>query len=374
MRIAMMATSPSGTAPRPPAPSRSRAVLLAVIVVAALVGAHTLLWRFMAGQIERGFLAWVQQRRSQGWRIDHAPPAWGGWPFSPMLDIADLVVAGGAQTMPGGFTVMVSRVTLSAALPWIDRLHLDFQGTHRLRLGDQEWRLQAARMTMQLPLASDTLPREAEMTAAGLKVGTGEAEVLINRLRLNLAISSTATEAEPAFELAAESEGIVLPASFDAAASARLGREIAALSFDVALTGPVPPAGLVVGKAEAWRDGGGTVELRNLSLRWGPVSATTAATFALDEELQPMGAGSLRLSGATQALGALSDAGLIGRRAAATARAMLPLLTRQPDPDSPPAIEVPLTIEARTLAIARIPVLRLPSLQWSATPTRSPLD
>ncbi|WP_270936533.1 DUF2125 domain-containing protein, partial [Falsiroseomonas oryzae] len=78
----------------------------------------------------------------------------------------------------------------------------------------------------------------------------------------------------------------------------------------------------------------------------------------------PMGAGTLRLTGAAEALDALAEAGLVGRRAAVTARAVLPMLSRPSAENGMPEIEVPLTLEDRILALARIPVVRFEPLAW----------
>jgi hypothetical protein len=130
----------------------------------------------------------------------------------------------------------------------------------------------------------------------------------------------------------------------------------------------VPPGRFPVVRAESWRDGGGTLELQSFNLSWGPIGAVAAATIALDESLQPMGAGTLRLTGATQALDALAEAGLIGRRAAGTARMLLPMMSR-PNAEGAQEVELPVTVEDRTLAVARIPVLRFVPLSWP-TPDR----
>jgi hypothetical protein len=77
-----------------------------------------------------------------------------------------------------------------------------------------------------------------------------------------------------------------------------------------------------------------------------------------------MGAGTLRLTGAAPALDALAEAGVVNRRAASTARTVLPLLSRPSAENGQPEIEVPLTLEDRTLALARIPVARFEPLAW----------
>jgi len=348
--------------------SRTRIVLVTMITLVIIGGVQAMLWRFMAHQVEKGFLAWVQQRRAQGWIVSHATPSWGGWPFAVKLSVRALSLEGGALTVPGGVAVDFEQLTFSTALPWVDTLQIDFHGTHRARIAGQQWRVTAERMAMHLPLATDVLPREARLTALGLRVGTADGEVTVARLAVGLAASSTATEAEAAMQLAVDAEGVVLAPGMASASDARFGRDIAALSLDLALTGPIPPAGLPSSRAEAWRDSGGTLELRSFALRWGPVAASAAATLALDEDLQPMGAGTLRVAGASEALGALAEAGLIGRRAANTARSMLPLLARQAGAGGAPDVELPLTIEARTLAVARIPVLRVQPLDWAALP------
>ena len=349
-------------------PIRYRVAMAALIGLVALVGSHALVWRFMAQQVEAGFVTWVDVRRAQGWRIDHDPPSRGGWPFAVRVNVTQVSIEGGGLTVPGGLLVAAERMVLSTTLPWIDTLLVDLPGIQRVRLGGHEWRISSEKLNIVVPLATDTLPREAQLAGNRLRVTTSEGDVAVSGLRARLATSSTATEAEAAVQVAMEVEGMVLPVAAISRSGVAFGREISTLSFDAALTGPVPPSGALSGRAEAWRDGGGTLELRSASLQWGPVSGVAAATLALDENLQPMGAGTLRLVGAAEALDALAEAGMIGRRAAATARAMLPLLSRPVAGGAAAEVDVPLTIEARTLAVARIPVVRMLPLQWSVLP------
>jgi hypothetical protein len=62
-------------------------------------------------------------------------------------------------------------------------------------------------------------------------------------------------------------------------------------------------------------------------------------------------------------LDALAEARLIAPRAATAAKAVLALLQR-PQPDGKPAVQLPLTLQDRTLALGRIPLARLPELIW----------
>ncbi|WP_092962389.1 DUF2125 domain-containing protein [Falsiroseomonas stagni] len=346
---------------RPLAPRIALGVLVAL---AALGAGHALLWRAMAAEIEQGFATWVQVRRAQGWRVDHAAPVRAGYPLSAALILPNLRIEGGEATLPGGFVLQAERAVLRVALPRLDRLRVEMPGAQRLRIGDDEYRFAADTLVALVPLEGGTPPRGGEVLAERLRLSTPAGPMAVGSARATLDTSSTATEGEAALEVTATAEEIDLPAAPGGRAAA-FGRRIAAFGAEMALSGPVPPGRFPVVRAESWRDAGGTLEVKSLSLRWGPVGATAAATLALDEGLQPMGAGSIRLTGAAEALDALAEAGLVGRRAAATARAILPLMSR-PNPAGQPEVEVPLTIEDRTLAVARIPVLRFTPLAWPA--------
>ncbi|MGG5810728.1 DUF2125 domain-containing protein [Falsiroseomonas sp. CW058] len=346
---------------RPLGPRLALGALLAVVVLAA---AHAALWRYMASQLEQGLATWTQVRRAQGWRVEHAPPLRGGWPFSATLSLATLRIQGGGATLPGGLVYTSEGVVLRVTLPRLDRLRVELHGPQRLRLGEAEFPFVADSLVAILPLEQDTPPREAEVLAERLRVGTPGGALEVRTGRLTVEGSSSATEAEPALALGVALEGVDLPAAPAGQAGLAFGRRVASLGADLALTGPVPPGRQPVTRAEAWRDGGGTLELRSFALRWGPVGAQAAATLALDDALQPMGAGTLRLAGAAEALDALAEAGLVGRRAAGTARAVLPLLSRPAADGTGPEVEVPFTLEDRTLAVARIPVTRLAPWTW----------
>lgn len=350
---------------RKPPPRRARRLLLlAALALAGLAAGHALLWRAMASQLETGWQDWAQLRRAQGWQVEHAPPVRGGWPLAATLTLDRLRLEGAAATLPGGMALAAQRAVLRVELPWLDRLQVELPGQQRLRLGATEYPFTADSLVLAMPLEPGTLPNQAEVAAERLRIGTPAGGIALDSARLAVRGSASATEAEPALALTLQAEGVELPPVAPGDPLARFGRRIATLSADLALSGPLPPGRVPARRAEAWRDGGGTLELRALSLRWGPLGGAAAATLAFDESLQPMGAGTLRLSGAAEALDALAEAGVIGRRAALTARSMLPLISRASPETGLPEVEVPLTLEDRTLSLARIPVMRLQPLEW----------
>lgn len=340
-----------------------RGLLGAAILLALLAAAHGLFWYWLGNQLQDGFEAWAAARRAEGWRVEHGTPQRGGWPLAATLTLPQFRLEGGAAWQADSLVLRLSP-------PRLDRLGLEAQGRQRLRLGLAEFPLAADRLTASLPVETSALPSEAEAEAANLRILTPAGEAGIGDARLELHSRLAAARGEPALALRLAASQVALPPALAEASPiiARFGRSLDRLAAELALTGPVPSGGIPAGMARAWRDGGGRLELRSLDLRWGRIAATAMATLTLDEGLQPMGAGTLRLAGGGEVLDAAASTGLLAPRAAATARTVLTLLSRTPPEGGPPQIEVPLTLEGGILALARFPLVQIPRWTWPAAP------
>ena len=106
------------------------------------------------------------------------------------------------------------------------------------------------------------------------------------------------------------------------------------------------------------------MQVQNLVLNWGPLSLTGSATLALDDQLQPMGAGTSRVTGYAATLDALASGGALTRSAATAAKAVLSLMAGSPDNGATDDVDVPLTLQYRTLSMRQVPLLRLPEVDW----------
>jgi hypothetical protein len=145
-----------------------------------------------------------------------------------------------------------------------------------------------------------------------------------------------------------------------------LGSTISSLSFDGKLNGQLPPPGPIASWAEAWRDGGGSLEIAHLAVGWGPLGVTGGASLALDDQLQPMGSGTTHLVGYAEALDKLAAGAVLTKSAATAAKAVLSLLAGSGAGNEPASVDVPLTLQYRTLSMRQVPLLRLPELDWPA--------
>lgn len=134
------------------------------------------------------------------------------------------------------------------------------------------------------------------------------------------------------------------------------------LAFGLTMTGAFPP-GPLRDAAAAWRDGGGTLELDHLHLRWGDMEITGSGTLALDNELQPVGGFSGGVSGFDQLLSALVATGRIKASDARVARLALAMLAKA-GPDGRPEISTSLTIQHGEMYLGPAKLGPAPRIDW----------
>jgi hypothetical protein len=339
-------------------------ILLATPLV--LVAADTLYWRVAERHLEDGFAAWLADRRASGWTATAQPPVRGGWPLAATLAVPGVYLQGTDPDFPGGLTWSADGVALRVALLRPGAVEVSATGMQHLRLGENpEIPYTADRLLARLPLQQGAPPRAADITAHNLRAGmpTGgetSAGMTIGLLNLHVEFRQAAQSGEPALTYSLHAEAISPPPAI----ASLLGPRIEGVTIEGALDGPVPRSHALSERASAWRDGGGTLEIQHLQLNWGPLDLSASATLALDEQLQPMGAGSARMVGYAETLDALAAHGAVSKSAATAAKAVLSLLAHNPEDGSPPDVEVPLTLQYRTLSMRQVPLVRLPELDW----------
>ena len=340
-----------------------------IIVLAApllLAAADTLYWRLVERDLSDGFAAWLAGRSASGWTVIAGQPVRGGWPLAATLTVPAVSVKGGDPDIPGGLTWSSERLVLRIALLRPKVLEIASEGAQHLRFAEgMEIPYTADRLRVTLPLLPGAPPRTAALTVhdlrAGIPAGRGAAASLtIGSLRLHLESRPAAQAGDAALAFLLDAEAIGPPASI----SRSLGPRIASLTLQGSLDGPVPRTHALTERATGWRDGGGTLEIQRVAIHWGPLDLAASATLALDEQLQPMGTGSARVVGYAETLDALAAHGAISRSAATAAKAVLSLLAHSPEDGSPPDVEVPLTLQYRTLSMRQVPLVRLPELDW----------
>ena len=334
-----------------------------ILVVAPLVllAADTLYWWFAARDLARGFAAWEAYAQGTGWSARHAAPVRGGWPFSATLELPGISLARATSNAQEQMSWSANRLLLRVDLALPTQLAVSVEGQQRLQLPGAEVPFTAERFRLELPLPAGVWPESVALAAENLHatIPNGGAAA-VRSLHARADTVPGAQPGESALSLALEAEDLQLPGGM----SRPLGPRLAKLEAEGLLNGPVPTGHTPAEQATAWRDGGGSLEIRRLAVNWGPLDLTGTATLALDDQLQPMGAGSARLVGYAETMDGLAAHGVISRSAATATKAVLSLLAHAPDDGGPPDVEVPLTLQYRTLSMRQVPLLRLPELDW----------
>lgn len=94
-----------------------------------------------------------------------------------------------------------------------------------------------------------------------------------------------------------------------------LPNRVAAAVLDFDVLGPEPAQkGSALKRLGEWRDGGGSIEVREIALIWEDLNLRGEGTLALDSEMRPIAAFALDAVGVPQTARRFQDAGLIDER------------------------------------------------------------
>ncbi len=338
-------------------------VLTALLLVVVL--GDFLAWHLAVRQMRVGVADWVAARRAAGWTVSNAAAEAGGWPFAATLTLRNVAVQGGAPDIPNGVAWQSERVVLRLALLQPLVLRVEAEGAQHLRVADlPNVPFTAGRLYLLVPLRADPsaqpLDLHGEALHAMVPVAGGDDTLTADRLDIDAVLHLVAPQGQSAVSLSVAADGVVLPSRLHWA----LGPRITSVVLDATMNGSLTDANGPAAVATAWRDNGGSLQVQHLETHWGPLGLTATATLALDSELQPMGTGTAQVTGYAETLDALARNGLMSRSAATTAKAVLSLLANAPDDGSRSEVEVPLSLQYRTLSMRQVPLVRLPELDW----------
>jgi hypothetical protein len=356
------ASAPGISPPHGVAQVRRRLWVILLGVPAFLAAADAVYWHLSVQRLQAGYADWVADRRAHGWSIEAGQAQTGGWPAAANLSIPHFTIHGAEADIPGG--VSWSAATLQLRLPLFHPGNLEIipQGEQQMRLGvAAEIPYTAEHLTGMLTLRRAGEPLLVGIEASNFRIqGSGRSRgISVAGVRLHGSFDPGAAKGEPAASVQLAATQIGLPPGFHSP----LGDAIASTEADLSISGPVPPVAGITRRARKWRDEGGSLEVSRFGLVWGPLNVSGTATLALDDQLQPMGGGTARIAGYRETLDTLADHGAISRSAATAANALLSLIAHTAD-DGAEEVEVPLTLQYRTLLMRQVPLLRFPELDW----------
>lgn len=335
---------------------------LGAIVVLAI--GYAGLWLWAEHELGRGFSRWAAAGRSSGWQISCAPPRHGTSPLAATLVVPDLTVAGGDDQIPGGLAWHAERVVIEVSLLHPRVVVVRAHGAERLRFsGLPDVPFTANDLHALVPLQLGEPPRRVDIEAANLSAGAPASDgsgLSVTHLELHVQWPQQEQGLQPSFAVAMRASDLVLPGR----AQWPLGPHVALVTGDAAFNGQMPRAYTLAERAAAWRDAGGQLRAQRVTLTWGALNLSGNATLSLDHGLQPTGSGTARVVDPSETLNALAAHGVITRRAAFAANAVLALMEHVPEGGGSPVVEIPVTVQDRTLSVGNIPLAKLPEIVW----------
>jgi len=333
---------------------------LAVLLLAA---AWLATWWVVGRHFEGRVVAWIEQQRAEGVEVTVAELRHCGVPTGWTICARDVVVARRQPTFREWRAAMVE----ASMVPWrLDEVALLLPGPQRATR-ETPWR------------AAETIQFEAARPEAWLRLERGRAAALrvdfgdLTMRRLTDGSTASArrlrfagTRLDPPDERSGDSlrvtldlDDVVLPAP-----PAGFADRVRTLAFEAALRGAFDPERPPREAVAAWRDGGGTLEIRRFALDWAPMTLDGDGTLALDALNRPLGAFTLRATGYAEALDATVQAGALRPREAAAVKAALNLIARADGPEGRRQVRLPLTMQDGRLSVAGFAVQRLEPLRF----------
>ena len=335
-------------------PFGATSVVLSALAVVA--GVWTALWLFMADLIETNIDNWIADQQPQGVQYNYKSLEVSGFPlwFNVRIEGASALVER-RQSFEWRTPTLAARIR-----PWRPaEIDVDLSGLHQF-FGVERVDITSQDLGVDVHLLGSGAWRGK---LKGKNVSTDFPRIgalVAKRLAIDFQWRGKRVEAgQSPLRLDLVGENIQLPSAW----LLPLGSVVAVLRLTAYVTKPLKP----LRDPEAlvqWRDDGGTLELNRLSLEYGPLDLDGDGTFALDGDLQPMGAFVARAEGFMETLDAFQSRNTIDIGQATALKLLLMILARQPA-GRPPYLEVPLTLQDREVTLKTMVIKKLPRINWS---------
>lgn len=340
-----------------------RRLLLPFALLCLAVLGYTGYWFAIAHRLEAAIPSWAAARRAAGYEVRWQRISVEGFPSAFRLRVTAAALAG---ARPFAYQARAGELVLEAA-PWnLARWRfttpqgatLDVLGGGARLLADQaSGTLATTRTTTTLLLAAQGL--HGQGLAQGVAIAAAGLKLVLPR-------TPPASHLDAALTLGVDLRTLTLPV-----AAPSLGPTIAALALTAAVKGAVPPGPLDRALA-LWRDAGGTLELDDGRILWGPLAARIDGTFALDQALQPMGALTARIERPEAVVDAVVGSGHLPRRFAGLARALVGAMTKT-GADGKPELRLPITLQDEAFFLGPVALFRLPRIDWPGGDAAAPM-
>ena len=325
----------------------------AIWMVVAVLVSYVIFWFVMAEQ----FRAAVRDRAEgeDGLKLTYSGLVLGGFPFLVRLTVADAGLA-----RPGSWAWRGPLVVLEAR-PWSPwRVRIRAPGEFELDLpgagGPDAWKGGTRELSAEVAFEGGRLSHgRIRISGLDLAAAGGRLFVASGTFSLRVLGDEGADHLTATADLRGEAVDVEAPGDLP------LGPHLGRIALAARVMGGI---GRGPGALSGWRDKGGTVEVTDLTVDYGPLEARASGTGALDGAMQPVGAFTARIRGFFRTVDALRERDLIRARDAVTAKVVLGVLAKNPGDGGPPVLNLSVTVQDRKVYVGPVVLARIPEVHW----------
>lgn len=320
------------------------------------------LWYALGQNLRSLSDTWTTEQQRAGWAIAIDDVRLTGFPTWPNVVVERIDIT--APPEEGGWSWSADHLTLIPNDIALTRFTVQAPGRHDLSApwtAEARWALEASRFDFEFEVDEDGRLQQGRIHLGDAEVTDPNALPWIGAARVDIALALTpdGSITDDTFaRFTGAADAVRLAASLPP-----FERVIRTARLDADLVGDIQP-GRLSEALEAWRQDGGTLEVRTVLLDWPPLAVAGDGTIALDERLQPIAAFSTRITGFNETLRTLETRGIIPSGQAASAAVILNLLSSTPAGSDVPELAVPVSVQDQRLRIGPLNVLDVPDVVW----------
>lgn len=344
-----------------------RILIVPAALVLALALGYSLLWVYAAHRLENGFIAWTRVQGARGHSFEHGPLALSGFPGPIRLSIDAPRYA--SRKAEWRWSAERADLEMRPWDWWTYRLDVHGQQSLTLPLNGAVEQLSARSRAAFLIAEVDSRGRVTQgalhVDDLALSDAAGGKLLAADRVRATARVpgSGAVTDDKAALDVWLNAKTVTLGPPVQSPLGARLDE----VGVSASMTGALPDT-FSKESVDAWRRDGGTVELAQFHLAWGPLDLHANGTMALDELMRPLGAVSAEIKGYGETLAALERARVLPREAAAGSRLALDLLSRPDNSDGRRVVTIPVSAQNGALYLGPVRMVRLEPISFPARP------
>jgi hypothetical protein len=340
-----------------------RLVVWAAVAIAVTGLAYGATWLVVANRFHDATLSWMERRQGEGDLITYSGLETGGFPTAVRVILSDATITG--HRAGGSWSWAVDEAVVEASPLSPGRVTVRAPGAQRIEqiVGTRRVRYVGSATEVSVDVASGGRLPVGEVTIRDLVLESVDGGDKVAAASLDITArgdpTAPADERTATQELTLVATDIRLPRAL----GLPLGDDVTRLALTAKLYGTLE-AGPWPDVLVRWRDAGGTIEVPRLELVYDPLSLSADGTLALDAANQPIGAFDARIVGASQTIDALRKSRLIGDGNAVAVKALLALTVCKPTDGGPPVLDIPLTLQERTLYAGPLTLAVVPEIRW----------